>query len=355
MVLTQMGSLNALEQTRTARMWKRLCGTGGLPSVDRISDVACLSDLAPLRTYLLALYRALKRRKALRTVAGSSMAALVLDGHECASSYVRHCDECLSRQVQTNNGPLTQYYHRLVLGMLVLPGWALLLDVELQRVGEDEVACAQRLLERLLQTCPRAFDIVLGDGLYVRAGLFEMACKAGKHVVAVLKDERRDLIVDVQSLCAMQAANSFEHDLTRYEYWDIEQLRSWSSVGREVRVVRSVETAASGRTSQWLWVTTIPKAQLSAEMFIPLAHKRWDIENRGFNELVTYWHADHVYRHHPTAICFFWLTTIIAYDIFHALFHLNLKPALRASLSKKTLAQMLHAELLHSIPLRAPP
>jgi hypothetical protein len=60
-----------------------------------------------------------------------------------------------------------EYYHRHVTLML-LPGnqsLRFLLDVEPQRPGEDEVACALRLLTRLLQRYPRAFDVVLADAL----------------------------------------------------------------------------------------------------------------------------------------------------------------------------------------------
>ena len=35
--------------------------------------------------------------------------------------------------------------------------------------------------------------------------------------------------------------------------------------------------------------------------FVDLARKRWTIENEGFNNLVTNWHADHVYRHEDKA------------------------------------------------------
>jgi len=45
--------------------------------------------------------------------------------------------------------------------------------------------------------------------------------------------------------------------------------------------------------------------------------------------MVTYWHADHVYRHHPTAISAFWLTLILALNLFRAFLYLNIKPDLR--------------------------
>ena len=60
-----------------------------------------------------------------------------------------------------------QYYHRQ-LTLLLVPGappgrdaLRMPLDHESQRAGEDEVATAMRLLERVIARYPRAFDLVL--------------------------------------------------------------------------------------------------------------------------------------------------------------------------------------------------
>jgi len=74
-------------------------------------------------------------------------------------------------------------------------------------------------------------------------------------------------------------------------------------------------------------------------------HKRWDIENKAFNELVNSWHADHVYKHTPTAIEACWLLTMLAYNLFHAFIHLNLKAAVRESHTKQHFACLIAADL----------
>ena len=43
---------------------------------------------------------------------------------------------------------------------------SLLLDADPIRPGEDEIAAARRLFDRVIDCCPRAFDVALGDGLY---------------------------------------------------------------------------------------------------------------------------------------------------------------------------------------------
>ena len=76
----------------------------------------------------------------------------------------------------------------------------LLLDQEPQRVGEDEVATALRLLERAIGSYPRAFNLVLADAPYATAPFFNFVLAHGKHVLTVLKDERRHLLQDATGL-----------------------------------------------------------------------------------------------------------------------------------------------------------
>jgi hypothetical protein len=79
----------------------------------------------------------------------------------------------------------------------------ILVDLEPQRPGEDEVATARRLLGRVLSRYPRAFQLVLADGLYAQAPFFNLLLAHGKHALVVLKDERRDLYQDACGLFAV--------------------------------------------------------------------------------------------------------------------------------------------------------
>lgn len=355
MVLTHMGSLNALWQSRRYAWWWRILGRQYLPSADRIGDVAALTDLYPFRQQLKQIYARLKRRKAIRPMAATAYNALVIDGHECCASFRRHCPLCLRREITTSSGKRTQYYHRFVMGILLCENFVLLLDIEMQKPGEDEVACATRLLRRLLQTYPRAFDLVMADGLYARATFFKFVIRASKHAIAVLKDDRRELIADVAGLSRHHTAKLIRFKSASCRCWDFEQLSTWSSLGRKVRVVRSVETAANGTETDWWWVTTIEKKLLPTDTFIAFAHRRWDIENRAFNELVNHWHADHVYNNQYAAIEFFWLLTMLAFNIFQAFYFGNLKPQRRQTVSKVMVARLLFCELFNTAPPPIPP
>ena len=154
-------------------------------------------DAEGLRRGIHHIYDRLKRNKALPDHHGIGVA--VLDGHESPTRYLQHCAGCLERTIHTGNTDRTQFYHRQVTLML-LPGARpgcepirLLLDHEPQPAGEDEVATALRLLVRVIASYPRAFDLVLADALYATAPFFNCILAHGKHVLTVLKDDRRNL------------------------------------------------------------------------------------------------------------------------------------------------------------------
>jgi hypothetical protein len=322
-----------------------------------------LAEADGLRQGIHHLYTCLKRNKALPDVQGWAIA--VLDGHESHASYLRHCSGCLQRTVPVAGVDRVQYYHRQVTLML-LPGAPpsrdpvrLLLDHEPQRAGEDEVATALRLLDRVIAAYPRAFDLVLADALYATAPFFNFLLARRKHALVVLKDERRHLYQDVAGLFQRVAPQQGSYRRRQCRWWDFPDLLSWPQVNAPVRVLRSLETYTVRRqldkqevvqTSDWIWATTLPATPVPTEQAIRLGHHRWDIENHAFNELVNEWHADHVYKHDPNAIECFLLVAFLAYNLFHAFFALNLKPPARRGTTRafwaRLIAAALHAEVI---------
>jgi len=178
----------------------------------------------------------------------------------------------------------------------------------------------------------------LADGLYAQAPFFNLLLAHGKHALVVLKDERRDLYQDACGLFAVTRPAEGKYRSRHCQWWDVPDLTSWPQVNAPVRVIRSRETYQVRRqttkqvesiTTDWVWATTLPVTQAATEQAVGLGHRRWDIENYGFNELANEWHADHVYKHHPKAIESFLLLAFLAYNLFHAFWLLNLKPAIR--------------------------
>jgi len=364
MHLARLGSLNALEQTRSRRYWQRWLGHP-LPSADTLGRVCAPvlpSDVRDLHGHV---YSRLKRNKALEPPAHGLMAAAI-DGHEFHATYRRCCPDCLKRTIHTAGGDRTQYYHRYVALQLIGRDFRVLLDAEPQRRGEDEVAAALRLLARVLEMYPRAFDVVLADALYADPRMFNYLLERGKDIIAVLKDDRRDLMRDAESLFEQAPPVQSRDARVSRESWDIEGFTSWPQVSQPVRVVRSIERQSIRRqlnkeietvTSSWTWVTTLPKTRGVTQTVIALGRSRWDIENQGFNEMANRWHADHVYKHDPTAMLVFVLLAMICLTVFVSFYTRNLKPEARRNASMLHISRLILADLYQTTragPPRAP-
>lgn len=176
----------------------------------------------------------------------------------------------------------------------------------------------------------------------------------------VLKDPRRDLYQDAFGLFQLVAPKPGQFRSRDCQWQDVEDLRSWPQVQAPVRVVRSQECYSQRcqltqqrvtLSTEWIWVTTLAAIQASTALVVQLGHQRWDIENYGFNEIVTRWNCDHVYRHQPNAMVAFLLTAFLAYNLFHAFLLRNLKPPPRHGKTEVFWARVMAAELYTSVGL----
>jgi hypothetical protein len=358
MFLSRRGSLHALEQTKPSAFWPRWLGQE-MPSADSIGRICSQIEVSDVQSSVHQVYSRLKRMKALEPPAHGLMQA-VIDGHETTASRRRCCPECCQRILHTQKGDVLEYYHRYVVLRLVGQDLSLMLDAEPVRPGEDELAAARRLLERVVRRYPRAFDVVAGDAIYANTEWFKFVLTRGKHALAVLKDNRPNLIADARTLFGVLPASLDEPaGKRRRQCWDSDRFTSWPDLMPRVRVVRSLETYTVRRqldkreeelTSDWMWVTTLPEARASTRAVVSMGHDRWTIENQGFNELANRWHADHVYKHKPTALLVFFLLALLCLNVFMAFYLRNLKPAVRKAVSMLHIAQLIASELYSNIP-----
>ena len=126
-----------------------------------------------------------------------------------------------------------------------------------------------------------------------------------KHLIASLKENQPSLLAEAKSLCARIEPIRCKKGKNEYLWWDIEGILTRCSAKSPVRVVRSRETKPSKDgmvTTDWFWITTFSKEEARTETVWRIGHKRWDIENHGFNYLGTRLKIDHNYRHDQNAI-----------------------------------------------------
>jgi len=351
--LCRLPSLHALEILGRRGAGRRVL-RHRMPGADQMANISEILDVPGLRAVLSRMYKRTVRNKVLQPLRGHRLA--VVDGHEINCSYRRCCPHCQQRQITVHGQLRTQYYHRVVAFQLVGPGFRFLLDLELLGPHDDEGTAALRLIRRVLESSPRCFDILLGDGLYPQARIFKLLRQHGKHALVVLKDERRDALKDARGLFRPTPDQTFTRGSTQCQCWDVGDLESWDSYPGKVRVVRSVETTTirsyqngqrtdRQQTTEWVWVMTITAAELPAEHVVTFGHERWRIENEGFNELCNHWHANHYFHHHPNSIVALWLMLFIAHALFHC-FLRNLKPCIRQNFPVYLWAWLILSEFL---------
>ena len=355
MFICRIGSFHELEQHRGKSSWRRWIGKHGLPSADDLGYVSERIEVDDLRACLGQIYSRLKRNKVLEPRRGWLLAAV--DGHEINSSYKRCCERCLKREIECRSGTKTQYYHRLVAFQIIAGDFNFLLDLELVEPGEDEVAATLRLLQRVLDNHPRCFDVLVGDAIYLRPSMIDFIREHDKHLIAVLKENQPELLAEARTLLEPEMPHRIVRDKPQQTI-DLRDMDGFTTetITEAIRIVWShEETTRRERIAQewvkketvsdWFWATTMEQALTSSEIVGLLGHDRWKIENEGFNELVTHWHANHYFHHHPNSILVLWLMLFMAHAIFHCFHKRNLKPEQREHHTVIFFAKLMAANL----------
>jgi hypothetical protein len=357
MFVLRFRSFNALEQElRVGKRWEAWVGARK-PSADTVGRVLAKMSPDELRQMLATIDRLAWRRKAIHTRPGESYRVLAVDAHEIGASRARCCPECLVRTVEVAGETVVEYYHRIVVAQWVGVTPPPILDLERIHPREGEVPAARRLLERVLRRHSRLIDVICADALYLEAPFIKMVLDVGKHVVVVMKQERRDLYQDAERLRSLIQPQLISEGSRTTRLWDIPNLSSFTTLDRPVRVVWAEEQTRKrkilgGQAKElieqktWVWVTDLPETIVPPTQIQRWGHDRWDLENRGFNELASLWHMDHYFIHNATAIEALLLTLAVAFLTTYLFYERNLKSAARRHLTRLALAVRLGDDLV---------
>jgi len=356
MYVLRLRSFNALEQElRLCRRWEAWIDARK-PSADTIGRVFAKMSAEETRQILCAVLHGAWRSKAIHPRVGESYRIVAVDGHEIGASRARCCQQCLVREVKLAGGSVLEYYHRFVVAQWVGVMPPAILDLEPVGPREGEISAARRLLERILRQHSRLIDVISADALYLEAPFLEQVLDAGKHAVIVMKQERRDLFQDAERLRTLIAPQLLVEGPRTTRLWDIPNLSSFTTLDRAVRVVWAEEQTHKRRIvggkptdvleeKTWVWVTDLSCATVPPTKIQRWGHDRWDLENRGFNELATLWHMDHYFIHDITAIEILLLTLAIAFVTTYLFYERNLKTHARRHLTRLALAARMADDL----------
>jgi hypothetical protein len=354
------GSLNQLEaQFKIPGRWERWIGSRK-PSADTIAYALDRFDIKSLRKIVWRIAVLCKRKKIFKRLFPDIHWVAALDGIETYKSRKKECCEhCLSRRILVNDEYVTEYYHRYVVLQMVGVTPAVFLDIEALKPGETETMAGMRLLERFLEQHPRYLDAITMDAFYLQSPFVKKLLKYGLHLVIVLKQENRELYQDVVGLCKSVNAKITKVGSEEIQFWDLGEMQTWAQIGREVRVVRSVEKMLTGKkpkngdwifqeeTKDWIWCVVSPQdsGKPDGELLAKWGHARWDEETRGFCELTQHWHLDHCYRHNATAMLTCLMILFLAFTLTTIFFQRNLK-GLWKKFTRLTLSKLLMDDLV---------
>jgi hypothetical protein len=334
MHFTNQGSLNNLSQEIAYKNFKAC-----VPSVSTIARVADTMDIEEIRNVGIEIYGKARKSKMLSSCHG--MWVGVVDGHEQITSAYCKCKYCKSRTVTRKDGVKDiQYYHEFTAFILAGPRVSFILDIEPILPKEGEITSSYRLVERVCKKYPKAFSVVIGDGLYLKETVFNLLKDHHKYAIAVLKEERRQLFEEANRLSLLSEPEIYRRKETYYRVWDHCIEGCWDGYGEKVRVIVSEEAtpkrvhSKDGKSfedrvnrANWMWVTNLPCSEdlVDLKNTVAICHSRWQIENQCFNETVNTWKADHIYRHSANAILVFLLLLFICVNIFNIFRIRNIK------------------------------
>ena len=165
------------------------------------------------------------------------------------------------------------------------------------RVFWEGTIGGKRLIERLKKRHGHFADVIVADALYLNAPFINTLKENGLEGVIRLKDERRMIFQDAERLFKQDEGKkaSFWKGKKKIEVWDLSGFEM-EGCPYKLRVVRYYEQwKENGKeTERFMWlVTTLEAADY--RVLWEMMHRRWDIEENGFHQLKTYYHAKHCY------------------------------------------------------------
>jgi len=307
-----------------------------------------------------------RRNKVMNGGTVDGFTVVAIDGTEAQRSTSKHwsCSKCRSSVYNKGEADETTYYHENIVGAAYVgkpPGLILGLERILQ--GEGEIKAAIRLLKSLYQRHFRYADILVFDALFARAPVIKEVLLQNKIAVIRVKQENYHIIKDAEALFEnrepdLEETLSLKSDFyaedqagQKYRYrvrmWDEENFTSWEEAPTALRVLKVEETRISvtgenlSEKTVTHIVTTASKATLPTASLWRIMHRRWDVENKVFHDLKTYWGFKHSFHHKENAFMAMRWLIVLAFNLFNLFYHRRINRSGREGLAKKHLRQEL--------------
>lgn len=254
---------------------------------------ACLADIRKRMVQSLLRMKTFYRGRLLK-----KYWRVILDGTGLFYFKEKHCDNCLSVKIKTEDGKeVKRYYHKVLEAKLVLaPNLILSLDTEfIENEREDvskqdcEINAAKRLLERLKIDYPKLPICIQGDALYAAETIMGI-CRSNKWEYILTQKESRQKLLSESYKWIRDGGGAQEVEGIGKE------LGTGCFVNHVEETAGKTETAnmyefwyerkdeeGNLQLQRYQWITSIELNKRKLEEMIEAGRGRWKIENEGFN------------------------------------------------------------------------
>jgi hypothetical protein len=352
--LLRIPSINALEGNLKEADFQRLLGRRAEQdekafSAEVIDNVLDKLDLCHASKAVVSVLKQAERNKVFRDGWYGSLRFVALDGWEPFCSYHRHCPHCLTRTIEKKlkSGEIreeVQYYHRYVVAMLIDGLMDVTLDFEPvlpadRREGplkgerhEGELTAAKRLIRRVKKTYPWV-DVMVGDGLYSNGPFLTLLNELKMGAVLIAKKDGDEPLKEALSIWGDKPPDKVINDENsgeRIELWDVKDIETLETYKGKIRMVRGRVTKPNNKEPSTWCMAVIGKAnRLSPRQVLAAARGRWHIENTGFNQWVSLWNLNHVFRHTANALSALLHVWMLAFNLLQLFIYRRLKRSRR--------------------------
>ena len=325
--LLRVRSFNALEAELEKPWFAHAVGAKAPESKKRLFSAETASRalirMGPKgpRQMLEGIIHQAERNKVFREGWVGALRYVAIDGWEPIRSFSRHCQHCLEREVTVGEGDkkrkVTQYYHRVVVALLLGPHEEVVLGLEPLRTlrerrasgeagvstDEGEETAAIRLVRRLRETYGRWLDVIVADGLYANGPFLTELDKLGFGAVIVAKKEGDEPLKEALNLWVGTPPAEVVEDREaneRIEFWDCKDLETLDTFKGKIRVTRAIIRPLKGEPDveprEWCFISIgLPARRLTPRQLLKVIRSRWHIENTGFNQWTQHWPFEHVF------------------------------------------------------------
>lgn len=188
--------------------------------------------------------------------------------------------------------------------------------------------------------------MIVADALYLNAPFINTIKENGLETVIRLKDEKRLIFQDAEGFFDQGEgkARSFQRGKKTVEVWDLSGFEIENCPYRLWVVKYHEMWLENGKEAErWMWLVTTLE-QTAPEILWEMMNRRWDIEENGFHQLKTYYHAKHCYCHAAVEVIFNLM--IIGFNMRELYLYRRIQKYARSRLTRKSVSRMFRDDLL---------